>query len=218
MAVPADDPGYLVQAAEHPDAAKIARLRKTSCDIAASKVCAGAWSQGYRLSADYYLGDRAMREPGFDTSFRMGPFGGSTHHYAPVDLNSLLYRYERDLHDFAVRALGRGRRGAARGDRQVPVAPRPGHVHGRRLRQRQAVRLEQRRVPEAAGAAARARRCAVSGRSGLGHNRRRREQGTRIAAAEVFRPGRRAGMAAAHAWRHRRVTAGVFSQPTGETA
>ncbi|MHB1273950.1 MAG: trehalase family glycosidase [Rhodanobacter sp.] len=32
----------------------------------------------------------------------MGPFGGSTHHYAPVDLNSLLYRYETDLHDFAV--------------------------------------------------------------------------------------------------------------------
>ncbi len=44
-----------------------------------------------------------MRESGFDTTFRMGPFGGSTHHYAPVDLNSLLYRYERDLHDFAVR-------------------------------------------------------------------------------------------------------------------
>src|SRR6185312_4032042 len=36
-------------------------------------------------------------------TFRMGPFGGSTHHYAPVDLNSLLYRYERDLHDFAAR-------------------------------------------------------------------------------------------------------------------
>ncbi len=102
LAHPADDPGYLVKAAERPDAAEVARLKKTSCDIAASKVCAGAWSQGYRLSADYYLGDRAMRESGFDTTFRMGPFGGSTHHYAPVDLNSLLYRYERDLHDFAV--------------------------------------------------------------------------------------------------------------------
>ena len=99
---PSQDPGYLVKSAEHPDAAEVARLKTTSCDVEASKVCAGAWSQGYRLSADYYLGDRAMRESGFDTSFRMGPFSGSTHHYAPVDLNSLLYRYERDLHDFAV--------------------------------------------------------------------------------------------------------------------
>lgn len=68
----------------------------------ASKLCAGAWVNGYRLTADFYLGDRAMRESGFDTTFRAGPFGGSTHQYATVDLNSLLYRYERDLHDFAV--------------------------------------------------------------------------------------------------------------------
>jgi Neutral trehalase len=64
-------------------------------------VCAGAWSKGWRLSADFYLGDRAMRESGFDTTFRMGPFGGSTEQYAPVDLNSLLYRYERDLQAMA---------------------------------------------------------------------------------------------------------------------
>ncbi|MEY2116453.1 MULTISPECIES: alpha,alpha-trehalase [Rhodanobacter] len=102
LAHPSEDPGYLVKAAEHPDAAEAARLKTASCDVEASKVCAGAWSQGYRLSADFYLGDRAMRESGFDTSFRVGPFSGSTHHYAPVDLNSLLYRYERDLHDFAV--------------------------------------------------------------------------------------------------------------------
>jgi alpha,alpha-trehalase len=38
-----------------------------------------------------------MRESGFDPSFRFGPFDGSTHHYAPVCLNSLLYRYEQDL-------------------------------------------------------------------------------------------------------------------------
>ncbi|RCS28988.1 trehalase [Rhodanobacter denitrificans] len=106
LAHPSEDPGYLVRAAEHPDAAEVARLKTTSCDVEASKVCAGAWSQGYRLGADYYLGDRAMRESGFDTTFRMGPFGGSTHQYAPVDLNSLLYRYERDLHDFAMQ-LGR---------------------------------------------------------------------------------------------------------------
>ncbi|MEY2261835.1 trehalase family glycosidase [Rhodanobacter denitrificans] len=106
IAHPSEDPGYLVKASEHPDAAEVVRLKAASCDVEASKVCAGAWSKGFRLSADYYLGDRAMRESGFDTTFRMGPFGGSTHHYAPVDLNSLLYRYERDLHDFAVQ-LGR---------------------------------------------------------------------------------------------------------------
>jgi alpha,alpha-trehalase len=102
LAHPKDDPGYLVKAAEHPDAAEAARLKTSSCDIEASSVCAGAWSQGYRLSADYYLGDRAMRESGFDTNFHFGPYGGTTHHYAGVGLNSLLYRYERDLHDFAL--------------------------------------------------------------------------------------------------------------------
>ncbi len=49
------------------------------------------------LSADFYKGDRAMRESGFDISFRFGPFGAYTHHYAPVCLNSLLYKSERDL-------------------------------------------------------------------------------------------------------------------------
>ena len=95
--------GYLVEAAEHPDAAEAARLKTASCDLAASRVCADAWADGYRLSADYYAGDRAMRESGFDTNFHFGPYGAATHHYAPVGLNSLLYRYERDLHDFALR-------------------------------------------------------------------------------------------------------------------
>jgi alpha,alpha-trehalase len=49
------------------------------------------------LSADAYKGDRAMRESGFDISFRFGPFGVDTHHYAPVCLNSLLYKSEMDL-------------------------------------------------------------------------------------------------------------------------
>jgi alpha,alpha-trehalase len=47
-----------------------------------------------------------MRESGFDTSFRFGPFSGSTSDYAPVCLNSLLYKYERDMAYFA-RLLGR---------------------------------------------------------------------------------------------------------------
>ncbi|MFY9529088.1 MAG: trehalase family glycosidase [Candidatus Acidiferrales bacterium] len=49
------------------------------------------------LSGDFYRGDRAMRESGFDISFRFGPYGAATHHYAPVCLNSLLYKSERDL-------------------------------------------------------------------------------------------------------------------------
>jgi len=53
------------------------------------------------FTADYYEGDRAMRESGFDISFRFGPFGGSTHHYVPVCLNSLLYKAEVDLAEMA---------------------------------------------------------------------------------------------------------------------
>jgi alpha,alpha-trehalase len=49
------------------------------------------------LGPDYYKGDRAMRESGYDISFRFGPYGSSTHHYAPVCLNSLLYKTEKDL-------------------------------------------------------------------------------------------------------------------------
>jgi alpha,alpha-trehalase len=38
-----------------------------------------------------------MRESGYDISFRFGPFGAATHHFAPVCLNSLLYKTEQDL-------------------------------------------------------------------------------------------------------------------------
>ena len=67
------------------DSAKI--MAKDACDSA------GAAS----LSADYYKGDRAMRESGYDVSFRFGPHGARTHHYAPVCLNTLLYKTEKDL-------------------------------------------------------------------------------------------------------------------------
>jgi len=56
----------------------------------------------FKLSADYYKGDRSMRESGFDVSFRFGPFGSGTHHYAPVCLNSLLYKTEKDLEQISV--------------------------------------------------------------------------------------------------------------------
>ena len=55
----------------------------------------------------------AMRESGFDPSFRFGPFDGSTHHYAPVCLNSLLYRYEKRPGAHRASA-GKGRTDAAR--------------------------------------------------------------------------------------------------------
>jgi alpha,alpha-trehalase len=92
---------YLIAAPQSPSPAEQAALAKTSCDASHSVVCALAYSHGYRLSRDFYQGDRAVRESGFDISFRFGPFSGSTHHYAAVGLNSLLYKYERDLADFA---------------------------------------------------------------------------------------------------------------------
>lgn len=49
------------------------------------------------LSNNFFKGDRAMRESGFDVSFRFGPFSADTLNYAPVDLNSLLYKTEKDL-------------------------------------------------------------------------------------------------------------------------
>jgi alpha,alpha-trehalase len=91
-----------VKGSEHPDATEAAALKQSSCDVRASTVCARAWAGGYRLSKDFYLGDRAMRESGFDPSFRFGPFDAATHHYAPVCLNSLLYRDERDMQHLAL--------------------------------------------------------------------------------------------------------------------
>jgi alpha,alpha-trehalase len=67
-------------------------------------------SKPVRFTSDYYEGDRAMRESGFDISFRFGPFGGATHHFAPVCLNSLLYKTETDLQEIAT-VLGTGQAG-----------------------------------------------------------------------------------------------------------
>lgn len=72
-----------------------------SCDQSLTVVCKTAEIDGTRLSRDFYKGDRADRESGFDTTFRFGPFSGSTHHYAPVCLNALLVRYELDMAGFA---------------------------------------------------------------------------------------------------------------------
>jgi alpha,alpha-trehalase len=60
-----------------------------------------------KLKQDYYKGDRSMRESGFDISFRFGPYGSGTHHFAPVCLNSLLFKTERDLEEMS-KLLGKG--------------------------------------------------------------------------------------------------------------
>jgi alpha,alpha-trehalase len=97
-----DAKNFLIKGSEHPDEREAALLRTTSCDVKKSIVCEHAWAAGYRLSKDFYVGDRAMRESGFDPSFRFEAFSGATHHYAPVCLNSLLYRYESDLAHIAI--------------------------------------------------------------------------------------------------------------------
>lgn len=71
-------------------------MEKPTCDQA----------RRFKLSTDYYKGDRSMRESGFDVSSRFGAFGSATHHFAPVCLNSLLYKNEKDLEQLA-RWLGR---------------------------------------------------------------------------------------------------------------
>jgi alpha,alpha-trehalase len=77
------------------------------------RVCSAGASQSsceparlIKLKPDYYKGDRSMRESGFDISFRFGPYGAATHHYAPVCLNSLLFKTERDLEGMS-RLLGK---------------------------------------------------------------------------------------------------------------
>jgi len=76
-----------------------------------------------------------MRESGFDVTFRFGPFGADTHHYAPVCLNSLLYKTEKgfggDEHNpgppGGSAALERESPHAPAAHRQISVgcAPRP---------------------------------------------------------------------------------------------
>ena len=56
----------------------------------------------------FYVGDRSMRESGFDPSNRFGPFNIDIIHYNPVCLNSLLYLMERDAAEI-MRTLNRPR-------------------------------------------------------------------------------------------------------------
>ncbi len=103
LAHPNTHTDYLVEGPDEPNEVQQARLTRVSCDPKLAPACGRAHFQGHWLSRDFYVGDRAMRESGFDPSNRFGPFSGSTHHYAPVCLNSLLYKYEQDLAWMAAR-------------------------------------------------------------------------------------------------------------------
>jgi alpha,alpha-trehalase len=118
-----DETGHLAQVAayflSHPDMGGPYLIRKKSGDNAqdfvgplfAMQVCEStattmaksdcASAGGVSLSADYYKGDRSMRESGYDIAFRFGPYGVATHHFAPVCLNSLLFKAEEDLAQMA---------------------------------------------------------------------------------------------------------------------
>lgn len=104
----ADDSTYYVDVVRwlraHPGQAPAEYLRKAeggakNCSGAGSagKECLQTAADGEELTESFFSGDRAMRESGFDTTFRFGPFSGSAENFAPVCLNSLLYKYERDL-------------------------------------------------------------------------------------------------------------------------
>ncbi|RRA48061.1 trehalase family glycosidase [Acidipila sp. EB88] len=92
-----DGPATLPTVADTANDPELAELAAASCDVAKSEVCEHAHVGLHWLSRSFYEGDRAMRESGFDTTFRFGPFSGSTQQFAPVCLNALLYKYELDL-------------------------------------------------------------------------------------------------------------------------
>jgi alpha,alpha-trehalase len=105
---PAQANGYLVEKGQGPAdsvAGKAYTLQVCDAQMTMARPDCEPLRQ-FKLSRDYYKGDRSMRESGFDVSFRFGAFGSATHHYAPVCLNSLLYKTEKDLEQMS-RWLGR---------------------------------------------------------------------------------------------------------------
>ena len=57
----------------------------------------------HQLTALFYKGDRSMRESGFDPSNRFGPFNVDVINFYPVELNTLLWMYEKDMASIAAR-------------------------------------------------------------------------------------------------------------------
>ena len=105
---PAQADGYVVEKGQGaPDRVAGAAYTLQVCDAQSTMARPDCEPmREFKLSRDYYKGDRSMRESGFDVSFRFGAFGSATHHYAPVCLNSLLYKMEKDLEQIS-RWLGR---------------------------------------------------------------------------------------------------------------
>jgi len=97
FAHPVEDPGYLIWNRHHMDSESGVQDAAAVVSSRTGVMRERASVNSHSLTEDFYLGDRAMRESGFDCSFRFGSFSGLTHHFAPVCLNSLLYRYERDM-------------------------------------------------------------------------------------------------------------------------
>jgi alpha,alpha-trehalase len=103
-----NSPHLVRQSPDHPDALTIGDVYELpDCkpeSIQGSKVNCSLENR-FSLTADFYKGDRSMRESGFDVSFRFGPYSADTHRFAPVCLNSLLYKTEKDLEQMS-RLLG----------------------------------------------------------------------------------------------------------------
>jgi alpha,alpha-trehalase len=100
---PADAAGHLLmEKTVNPDAGPVFSLQVCSGEQVTGQESAGCTHvRDLQLTPDFYKADRSMRESGFDPSFRFGPYAGDTHHYAPVCLNSLLYKTEKDLEQMA---------------------------------------------------------------------------------------------------------------------
>ncbi len=102
---PEQDRGYLVRTkADAKNSASQTVGRNYSvqiCDVATTDRASCEETEEITLSRDFYRADRSMRESGFDVSFRFGPHGAATHHFAAVCLNSLLFKYEKDLEEIS---------------------------------------------------------------------------------------------------------------------
>ena len=94
----ATPPGYLhkLLPADNPSAPHSLGSSSQHEQASCAAHCVVTSAEGYALTENFFAGDRAMRESGFDTTFRFGPFSGSTTNFAPVCLNALLFKYERD--------------------------------------------------------------------------------------------------------------------------
>ena len=105
---PDQDHSYLVRKIAHGTGTAAGKSYSVQiCDVAHTMERPGCEDvEEVSLSRDFYRADRSMRESGFDVSFRFGPHGAATHHYAPVCLNSLLYKTEKDLEKMG-KTLGR---------------------------------------------------------------------------------------------------------------